>query len=74
MTPIEKLEEEYLTEEEVAKFLGISIGRLRNVKGEGKGPLPTKVGRRILYSLTEVRRWLKDKEAKPVAPPRLRRV
>lgn len=67
MTAIERLQAEFLTEEQVAEFMGISVKRLRALLGEGKGPpyVPTS-HRKKRFSESEFRRWLKDREVKPL--------
>jgi excisionase family DNA binding protein len=52
----------WLTTEELADRLHLSIKTLQNWKLEGRGPTAVKVGRRLLYKLTTVEKWEREQE------------
>jgi len=48
----------YLTEEELAKHLGVSRSFLRNARWRGEGPPYFKVGRYVRYDMGDVKGWV----------------
>jgi predicted DNA-binding transcriptional regulator AlpA len=57
---------EYLTPAAAAHMTGFSVGRLRRLNAEGRGPRPLKLGQhrqsRIRYPRSEVVAWLADRD------------
>lgn len=51
-----------MTQENAAKFLGVSVGTLRKWQKEGVVPV-VKIGGRYLYSETTLTKWLEEKAA-----------
>lgn len=49
-----------LTAPELAKKLRISKTLLYELKAQGKLPLPTRLGRRILWPAHEIEQWVKS--------------
>jgi len=56
----------YLTENEEAAALGLTVRTLRSWRKLGKGPPFTKVGKRIFYPIDGNPAWLKANEQMPV--------
>ena len=53
------MQKEFLTSKELAVLLHISIATLKNWRKQGRGCPYIKVGRKILYELSDVKQWLK---------------
>jgi excisionase family DNA binding protein len=53
--------EENLVTEEVAQLLQTSPSTIRYWRHKGYGPKGVRVGRRVLYPLSEVQRWLEER-------------
>jgi excisionase family DNA binding protein len=53
--------EENLVTEEVAQLLRTSPSTIRYWRHKGYGPKGVRVGRRVLYPLSEVQRWLEER-------------
>lgn len=53
----------YLTTQEVAETLRTSAETVRYWRHVGKGPKSFKVGRRVLYDVTDVDAWLAQQYA-----------
>jgi hypothetical protein len=53
---------DYLTEEALAREIGITIRTLRRWRKERQGPPITHVGRKVVYSIEGLRRWLAANE------------
>ena len=47
-----------LTEDEAAKILRQRVKTLQNWRWKGTGPRPTKLGRKVLYRLSDLRAYL----------------
>ena len=59
MSPADKLKDEYLTEEQVSEFLGVSVRSMRTYRSEGKDHPPyIKVGRLVKYPTKEFFAWV----------------
>lgn len=56
------ISEQYLPWPEAAKKLGVSKRTLARWHALGIGPPRVKVGRKILYSIDSLTKWLKEKE------------
>jgi hypothetical protein len=56
----------YLTDEEMAKRRGLAVRTLRTERQRGDGPPYVKDGKKIFYSITGFREWLKSIERHPV--------
>ncbi len=54
-------QQEFLTEEEAARFLNVSIRTLPKWRSEGIGPKFCKFGRSIRYHKVELRLWAKHR-------------
>lgn len=52
----------YLSQNELATQLGISVSTLERWRSEGKGPPVTKASRKPIYSVSGVQKWLRDRE------------
>ena len=55
----------YLTDEELAEELHVSLRTLRRWRVERRGPPFIKTGHQVLYSKSTVMRWLERLETKP---------
>ena len=55
----------YLTDEELAEQLNVSVRTLRRWREQHKGPPCIKTGQQVLYSQAGVKRWLERLETKP---------
>lgn len=51
-------EESLLTTTEVATMLGISPGRLRNLRSQGRAPRAVKIGKSVRWKLADVRAFV----------------
>lgn len=62
---LKRLQEEYISEPELAKFFGITVASLRNRASRGMAP-PAVPGtwKPKLYSLDALKTWLKKNEKK----------
>jgi hypothetical protein len=49
-----------LTMQETADLLRIPLGTLRDWRNQGKGPKGTRNGKRVLYLLADVERYIDD--------------
>jgi excisionase family DNA binding protein len=52
----------WLTIEELAERLHLSVKTLQNWHLLGRGPTAVKVGRRLLYKLATVEKWEREQE------------
>jgi hypothetical protein len=60
-------EVEYATASELIKiFRGLSIGSLANLRSARRGPRYCKFGKKVLYRISDVRRYLEDNEIKTI--------
>ena len=59
-----------MTEEALAELLGLELATMANRRTKGELPAHIKPGRRVLYRVETVRRWLEAQEERPT--PRLR--
>lgn len=50
----------FLTTEEVAEAVRTPVETVRYWRHVGKGPKSFKVGRRVLYAVDDVERWLEE--------------
>lgn len=57
---------EYLNAEEAAGFLGLSKQQLDVHRMKGGGPPFHKVGRRVLYSVSDLRAWMASHRREPL--------
>lgn len=51
-------DESLLTTIEVAALLGISPGRLRNLRSQGRAPRAVKIGKSVRWKLADVRSYV----------------
>lgn len=49
-----------LSTEDAARALGIAPGTLANWRRQGRGPRFARVGRRVVYPIDELRRFLRE--------------
>lgn len=54
---------QYLTQEETARYLEVSIATLTAHRSNGTGINFIKLGRLVRYKLSEVKKWKKEKKA-----------
>jgi excisionase family DNA binding protein len=54
--------DELLTEEELARYLKVTVRTVRNWRAEGTGPRPLRAGRGVRYRRRDVDEWL-EREA-----------
>jgi hypothetical protein len=52
-----------MNEPEAAEWLRLSAIYLRNLRIAGRGPQHSRVGRRVIYRVEDLDRFLKDKQA-----------
>jgi hypothetical protein len=57
-----KLLADYLEEQPLAQEIGVTVRTLRRWRRERKGPPITHIGRKVVYSLEGLRRWLAANE------------
>ena len=50
----------HLNEHQAADVTGLSVKTLRRMRHEMRGPQYLKLGRRVVYSETDLGRWLND--------------
>jgi predicted DNA-binding transcriptional regulator AlpA len=50
--------EQYLTPPEVAAFTRLAVQTLAKMRCEGGGPQYVKTGRRVVYPMSALRRWM----------------
>lgn len=49
---------DHLTTEQTARFLGLSPSTLAKMRLYGSGPTYMKLGRRVMYRLDDLERWM----------------
>jgi len=54
--------DEYLTDAELAKELGVTVRTVKGWRTQGAGPAVTRVGKRPMTSREAVRKWLEEKK------------
>lgn len=57
----------YYTTEEIAKMYGLTVSYLKNLRYLSEGPTYRKVGKLVLYSLSDVDAWF-DQNSELVTP------
>ena len=68
--PSEKLSEDtFLTREQAAHEIGVSVRTLNRRHAEGSGPPRIKHGRKVAYRLSQLHKWLIDHEHAGVRTP-----
>lgn len=60
--------EEWMSREETAEYIGLSIYWLHKHASTGKGPEYIRIGRKSWYRRKDVEMWLKSVEAQETAP------
>ena len=55
-----KPEQSFLDDKGASDLLGISIDSLRSLRFTGRGPAYHKLGKSVRYSVTDLRKYLKD--------------
>ena len=60
------LPKEYLSIDEAADFIGVSRQSLDRWRMEATGPAVHKVGRRVLYSLADLRTFMETRRSEPL--------
>jgi len=53
------MEQILFTTKELSKKFNIPVGTLANLRCQGRGPAYIKYGRKILYPLSEMEKWLR---------------
>lgn len=59
------MDKEWLTQEEAAKFLGLSPATLQSWRSRKKGPPYARFGRAVKYRLADLRAWAEAQVKKP---------
>ena len=59
----EKALPELLTVRELASYLGVPVSTIHFWRGRKQGPPALKVGRRLMFRVTDVARWLEERQA-----------
>lgn len=59
--------ERYLNDRELAKLTGLAVQTLRNWRCKGRGPAYVKVGRRVIYPVDDVLRFMEARKIDPEA-------
>lgn len=54
-----------LTDAELSVTLEVTAGTLEVWRGQGKGPAWVKLGKRVFYRLTDVRKWIDASKVEP---------
>jgi predicted DNA-binding transcriptional regulator AlpA len=58
-----KIDDNVLTESEIARVVGVSVSGLRNWRREGSGPPYIRIGSRLIrYSAHDVQAWLDERK------------
>jgi excisionase family DNA binding protein len=57
---VSKMDDEFLTTEQLADYLHVAPQTLRQWRWQGSGPPGIKVGRRVLYRRSAVEAWLAE--------------
>lgn len=52
----------YLSQDELATELGVTVATLLNWRRDGKAPPHTRIGQRVVYARDSVEQWLRDQE------------
>jgi hypothetical protein len=55
-----KMQQVSVTPEQAAKMYGLGAGTLANMRSQKKGPRFYKVGKKVLYRIEDLERWLFD--------------
>lgn len=55
----------YLTSFDLAQRWRMTIGGLRNMRNQGRGPASVRIGGRILYRLADVEAYEREREQQP---------
>lgn len=58
-------EDRHVDEREAAKYTGLAVSTLRNRRCLGMEPAYFKVGKKVVYSLAELRQWMAAKRITP---------
>lgn len=58
-------EERHVNEHEAARYTGLAVSTLRNRRCLGMEPAYFKVGRKVVYSLAELRQWMAERRVVP---------
>jgi excisionase family DNA binding protein len=59
----ERLEKAFYTIDEVAEFLRMDPGTLRNKRSKGQAPKATKIGGRVLFEAQDVKEYIEERDA-----------
>lgn len=51
----------YLNTEEAAAYIGISASTLSRMRVSGEGPCYSKAGRRVLYDVAQLDKWMEKR-------------
>ena len=58
------MEKRYLTRRQVGEIFGISPKWLANLNSQGKGPRYLKLGKKVLYRVQDVEKWIEENALK----------
>lgn len=65
MSPVDELKSQYLSEEEMAQVLRVTLACLKKRRYSGKDHPPfIKMGDAVIYPVEPFRRWAKDREVR----------
>ena len=64
----------FFSEEEAANRLGLKVSTLRCWASRGRGPVRTKIGRRVLYAQSDLKDWISEQRTEPSPAYERRRV
>lgn len=62
---MDNTEDRHVNEHEAARFIGLAVSTLRNRRCLDQGPAYFKVGRKVVYSMAELRGWMAAKRITP---------
>lgn len=73
MTKKELVGDDWISEEEMAKVLGITLPSLRSSRARGKAPPSSPLGKERWYSVSQLREWMAKRATEESAPRSRRR-
>lgn len=62
---MDNTEDRHINEQEAARYIGLAVSTLRNRRCLGMPPSYFKVGRKVVYSMSELRQWMSAKRINP---------
>ena len=70
MTDTDKVQSQWLSQDQLATRLDISVRSLERMRNAGTGPRFSKAGKKILYRLHDVEAWLEERSFSSTAEAR----